>query len=238
MSEDYSGSHHLSGDSTAQNFRIEPCSSHRYSPCEKDHRPLNICTPANLITVVRLLLIPAFVVLMFQEQFLPAGILFVVAATTDWVDGQVARRFHCESAFGKALDPLVDRLLLGMGALTLWIQSDLPMWIVIYIIARDLYLMMLVIVLRIKKHVDRFDVLYTGKIATALILIGLTCTLVNAPLVGGLGITENSFFPWLNQGMYSVGYPFLYLGLLFSFVTMVRYTIRIKSQLLGYPQKA
>ena len=60
-----------------------------------------------------------------------AFVLFVAAASTDWLDGQIARRTGTVTAIGKAIDPLVDRLLIASGVIGLYIEGRLPLWIVL-----------------------------------------------------------------------------------------------------------
>ena len=66
--------------------------------------------------------------------------LFAIAASTDWLDGQIARRTGTVTALGKAIDPLVDRLLIAAGVFGLWLVDRLPGWIVFVLMARDVYL--------------------------------------------------------------------------------------------------
>jgi cardiolipin synthase len=70
-----------------------------------------------------------------------AFLLFAFAASTDWIDGQIARRTGTVTEIGKAIDPLVDRLLIASGVLGLYIEGRLPLWIVFVLLARDFYLL-------------------------------------------------------------------------------------------------
>ncbi len=66
-----------------------------------------------------------------------AGILFVVAISTDWVDGYLARKYDIVSDFGKLWDPIADKLLTGAGFVGLAILGEWPWWIVIVILIRE-----------------------------------------------------------------------------------------------------
>ncbi|MDR1905955.1 MAG: CDP-alcohol phosphatidyltransferase family protein [Clostridiales bacterium] len=70
----------------------------------------DLFTPPNIITMARIVLIPVFAVVMFQNMFWGL-ILFLVCASTDLLDGYVARRFNMVSRFGKLLDPIADKLM-------------------------------------------------------------------------------------------------------------------------------
>ena len=100
-----------------------------------------IFTLPNLISFIRLLMIPIFLVLLFHDLNLAATLLFAIAASTDWVDGQVARRTNQVSRLGQLLDPAVDRLLMISGVLGLFLVGRLPLWIILFVVIRDLILL-------------------------------------------------------------------------------------------------
>lgn len=94
----------------------------------------------NLLTLARIAIVPFFVILMFFDSreagFWAAG-LFGIAAATDAFDGWLARRWEIETAFGKFLDPLADKLIV-MSALVMMIpMGRVPAWAVFMILARD-----------------------------------------------------------------------------------------------------
>lgn len=100
----------------------------------------------NAITVARIPLAVVFFVLLLLAGIhgahdLPmrwvAGVLFVLAISTDWVDGYLARRYDIVSDFGKLWDPIADKLLTGAGFLGLAILGEVPWWIVIIILIRE-----------------------------------------------------------------------------------------------------
>jgi CDP-diacylglycerol--glycerol-3-phosphate 3-phosphatidyltransferase len=99
--------------------------------------PVNL---ANAFTFLRVALVPVFAwLLVFREPSAPliAAIVFAVAAATDGVDGWVARRLHLVSGFGQFLDPLADKLLIGVALVALAGDGRLPWWAVGVILARD-----------------------------------------------------------------------------------------------------
>ncbi|MGQ9866110.1 MAG: CDP-diacylglycerol--glycerol-3-phosphate 3-phosphatidyltransferase [Pseudanabaenaceae cyanobacterium] len=92
------------------------------------------------ITLTRLLAVPVILLSAVYENW-PAGIgaiAFAVAALTDWLDGYLARRLHCESDLGKMLDPLVDKILVMAPLLVLVQRQAVPAWGVFLILAREL----------------------------------------------------------------------------------------------------
>ena len=94
----------------------------------------------NSLTVLRMLLTPVFVVLLFSDSvFLKqlALLTYVVAALTDWYDGWVARKYGYTSRWGRFLDPLADKIL-ASGALFSFVALDLAdAWMVWIIVIRD-----------------------------------------------------------------------------------------------------
>ena len=95
----------------------------------------------NKITMLRVFLIPFFVVFMLVSA-IPyskyiALVIFVVASLTDTLDGYIARKYKLVSNFGKFMDPLADKLLVCSALIALSDLDRIPAWIVIVIIARD-----------------------------------------------------------------------------------------------------
>ena len=104
--------------------------------------PAHLAQIPNALTILRLALIPVFVVLVVASeggQSWPAAIVFGVAGVTDQVDGWLARRWHVESTFGKLADPLADRLMIDAAVILLWHYDRLP-WVALAIPARDVAL--------------------------------------------------------------------------------------------------
>lgn len=98
---------------------------------------------ANIITVVRILLAPLFVVLLVLDGGtdgplrIAAAVLFVVAIATDGVDGMLARRRNLVTDLGILLDPIADKLLTGAALVMLAVLAELPWWVVIVILVRE-----------------------------------------------------------------------------------------------------
>lgn len=156
----------------------------------------------NKITLARIALIPVFMIIMlvpFQwgslhigDESIPVAhltgaVLFIIASTTDWVDGYYARKLNLVTNFGKFLDPLADKLLVSAALITL-VQFDLaPAWMVIVIISREFAVTGLRLVLAGTGEVVAANML--GKIKTwaqiiavaALLLHNLPFELVSFP---------------------------------------------------------
>jgi CDP-diacylglycerol--glycerol-3-phosphate 3-phosphatidyltransferase len=132
----------------------------------------------NALTLMRLALIPFYVVLILAStagRSWPAAIVFAVAGVTDQVDGYLARRWHVESAFGKIADPLADRLMIDAAVLLLLHAGRLP-WPALIIPLRDV-LVLVATPLAIGRGYD-FEVNAVGKAATWLLYLSLGCLMV------------------------------------------------------------
>lgn len=195
------------------------------SPIGTSENPSSqVFTLANLITFCRLGLTVAFLVLFAGGHHRTSALVcYVVAASTDFLDGQIARRTQTVSWLGKVMDPVMDRVLLFTGVLGLLIVGDLPMWVPAFVIGRDLYLGVGGLILQ---HFRRrpIDVVYVGKAATALLMVGFCDLLLGLPVVDGLGLVNVPWLPGLNSQPAALGIFFVYAGVICSLVTAVVYT--------------
>lgn len=131
-----------------------------------------VLTLPNAITAVRLAGLPVFVWLVLGvERYLAAFWVLVLIATTDWIDGYVARRFDQVSRIGKLVDPLVDRLLLATATITLVVAGLLPWPLLLAILLRDVVVLGASLVWF--AGVPPIPVSRIGKAATALLMIGV-----------------------------------------------------------------
>lgn len=181
-----------------------------------------ILTLANLVSFVRLCLVPAYLTLLLKEHNILATILFSVAAGTDFLDGQIARRTHTVSKLGQLLDPAVDRILMITGVLGVYLVGRLPLWVIVLVVFRDMLLLVggLVLTLRYKARVP---VVFIGKVATTLLFVGFAFLLLNLPIVEGLGLCDAAWLPGFNHNPVGIGIWFVYLGLAIAIFTTAHY---------------
>ena len=183
-----------------------------------------IFTVANVISFVRLCMIPIYLVLLLGGNDIAATFMFALAACTDWVDGQVARRTHTVSKLGQLLDPAVDRILMICGVVGLLLVGRLPLWVVLVVLIRDLILLIGGLYL-LKRWKTRVAVIFPGKVATTFLFIGFAGLLLNMPLMGGLGITSAAWLPGLNGNEVCWGIWLVYLGLILALFTTLYYVL-------------
>jgi cardiolipin synthase len=91
----------------------------------------------NVITLVRLALVPVTAWLLWQRLYGPALIVFLAAAVSDFLDGVIARNFNQASALGATLDPIADKLNMFIATVLLAWHGLLPLWLAAAIVARD-----------------------------------------------------------------------------------------------------
>ncbi|WP_291755006.1 CDP-alcohol phosphatidyltransferase family protein [Cellulomonas sp. 73-92] len=99
-----------------------------------------VLTVPNLISLVRLLLVPVFAVLLVQHRDGWALVVLAVSGASDWLDGVVARRWNQVSRLGQLLDPAADRLFILVTIVTLAWRGVVPWWLVIVLVLRDVLL--------------------------------------------------------------------------------------------------
>jgi len=94
-------------------------------------------TTANKITMLRIVLIPVFLVLAYMGSMIPALIVYIVACLTDFVDGYIARHYNQISNFGKFMDPLADKMLV-LAAMCFFVENgQMAGWAVAVVLFRE-----------------------------------------------------------------------------------------------------
>lgn len=136
-----------------------------------------IVTIPNILSMFRLLLIPAFFVLLLTEQYGWALLLIAVSSLTDFVDGYVARHFNQVTRLGQLLDPAADRLFILATLVGLGLVHVLPWWFIAVIIARDVLLLVLGVVLA-NHRFGPLPVHHLGKMGTFAILFTMPVLLL------------------------------------------------------------
>jgi CDP-diacylglycerol---glycerol-3-phosphate 3-phosphatidyltransferase len=106
-------------------------------------RVVSLYNPANILTVVRIILVPVFVAIVVASgltgtgQRIAACLVFCLASATDYVDGWIARKWSMVTSFGKIADPIADKALTGTALILLSAYDRLPWWVTVLILARE-----------------------------------------------------------------------------------------------------
>jgi len=132
-----------------------------------------VLTVPNALSAIRILLIPAFVLLILDQGTRLAGFFLLAAVvSTDWVDGYIARRTGQVTELGKLLDPLADRLAMAAALITFVATDLLPLWAALVILVRDAVVLGAAIWLALTGG-PRIEVRAIGKYATFTLMWGL-----------------------------------------------------------------
>ena len=182
--------------------------------------PSRILTPANQITILRLVFVPIFAILVIERDYAWALAVLGAAAISDVVDGTVARIYHQESPLGVALDPIADKLLMTTAYLTLAFREVLPWWLTILVLSRDVAIIMTAALISLVAGYRPFRPTVLGKasttiqVATVFVAVGVRA---NFPLASALllrvciylaaGITVASGVHYLIVVRHRYGHP-------------------------------
>jgi cardiolipin synthase (CMP-forming) len=150
-----------------------------------------LLTVPNLLTLLRLFLVPFFLIASLRGMFTAAFVIFVTAAVTDIFDGMIARRFNQRSRLGAILDPAADKTMLVCGFLFYTVSSSVPLleipgWLTFVVFIRDFLILLFAYLLYTRVQVTRFPPSWAGKTSTVLQAVTLGST-----------IAANAFWPGL-----------------------------------------
>ena len=142
--------------------------------------PLNV---ANQLTLLRLVMVPAFALLVIYGEFGWALIVFVVAGITDGLDGLIARLTNQRTAFGAWLDPMADKMLLVTTFIVLslpgiGLTNRLPVWLTVLVISRDVVIVATVAIVNLAIGTRTFMPSIWGKSATAAYMVTASVVLL------------------------------------------------------------
>lgn len=131
----------------------------------------------NMLSILRLIMVPIFLLLLLNGEFLASLIVLAVASATDWLDGQIARRFNQITRLGQMLDPAADRLFIFATLIGLTINGNIPLWLAVIVVSRDV--MLLVVYPILANHgYGPLPVHFLGKAGTFALLYALPLLLM------------------------------------------------------------
>lgn len=171
-----------------------------------------VVTLPNVLTVIRMVLIPVFVGALYYQRFGWALAIFVLAGATDGLDGLFARRFNQYSPLGQILDPIADKLLLVTSYVTLSMPSimepsalvqphprhlPVPFWVTAAVISRDIFIIVGAAAINFVTGFRGFRPSWLGKANTVVQIAGIVLVLIAAsypPLRGYLPTVYTTVF--------------------------------------------
>lgn len=122
----------------------------------------------NFLSLLRIILVPVFVIFLIQSEYDKALIVFMVAGLTDALDGALARLLKCQTTLGAYLDPIADKLLLVTSFVTLAIFGLIPGWLAVIVISRDFIILLGIAILNLMSVAYEIKPAVVGKMTTAL----------------------------------------------------------------------
>jgi cardiolipin synthase len=194
---------------------------------------------ANIVTLIRVAILPVFVVLMVLSDpasshntayQVAAWLVFGFGAVTDWFDGQIARRTRTVSKFGTVVDPLADRLFIGGALITLYCLHMLPLLFLVLVLGRDILMAAGYPFIR-KIDASKVAVHWTGKIATGTLFGAIGCLILSTPSpgaswVGFAGFSFSDFGTWQTWGLW-----LFVIGIFWSLLSAGIYASRVAALL-------
>ncbi len=143
---------------------------------------MSVLTAANLLTLMRLALIPVFALCMLYNRPGWALATFVTAGLTDALDGLLARRLGQRTTLGAWLDPMADKLLLVTMFIMLTLPglgfaNRMPLWLTVLVISRDVAIVLTVAIVNLAVARRTFRPTFLGKAATAIYIVTGICAL-------------------------------------------------------------
>lgn len=166
-------------------------------------------TLPNLITILRLVLVPCVVLAMLQSHWNWAFAGFVVAGVSDGVDGFIARHFNQRSRLGAYLDPMADKLLLVSVFVVLGVTGQLPLWLVLVVVSRDVLIVFAVLLSSVMSQPVEMKPLFVSKANTAVQLV--LAAFVLGELAFGIEIPDVRPALIVLSGLLTVGSAAAYL---------------------------
>ena len=138
-----------------------------------------VLTVPNVLSFIRLIGVPVFLWLLLAEHAeIWAVVVLAIGGITDWLDGQIARRWHQRSRLGQVLDPAADRLYILSTLVGLLLRGVLPWWFVAVLVARDLMLATTIWPALRRRGFASLPVHFLGKLATFLLLYAFPLVLL------------------------------------------------------------
>jgi len=136
----------------------------------------------NILTILRLTLVPCFLAASMQRMYVAAFVIFVSAAVTDVLDGMIARRWNLRSRLGAILDPAADKTLMVCGFIYYTFAMRLPVigipgWLTFAVFVRDALIAIFAYLMYTRIRITRFPPSRAGKVSTLLQAITLAAVI-------------------------------------------------------------
>ena len=176
---------------------------------EKSRAPINI---PNMLTILRILITPLFVICLMKGMSFSALLLFTIAGISDGLDGLLARYFNQTSVLGAYLDPIADKLLLTSSYATLAIIKIIPGWVAVLVISRDILIFLGIAIITIVKANIEIRPRMISKCTTVVQLLTIFVILLNFKIADHYYIINILYYITVAFTIVS-GLHYIYIGL-------------------------
>jgi len=138
---------------------------------------------ANILTVIRLAMVPVFAGLLAKDLYILAAVVFISAGLTDIADGFIARKYNMVTSWGKIADPLADKLMVITALFILTVQEKIPIAVIIIMILKEILMGLgSYLIYRNKKFVVSAN--WYGKLSTFVFYVAIVLTIFNSTASG------------------------------------------------------
>lgn len=177
---------------------------------------LDVLNVPNVLTLLRLLAIPVFLILLVDFRYREALGVFVAAGVTDALDGAIARLTHTKTTLGAYLDPAADKLLLMSAFVALAFLQQVPGWLVVIVLSRDVMLVVgYFLLFTMTQHAMEVRPSVAGKLSTFLQLSAVAVVLVSRVYPSAVPpVTQTALFLATGVVTASAGLQYMIRGLL------------------------
>ena len=204
-----------------------------------DKQAVSKTTPANIVTIIRICLVPVFVAALLcswpewigldsfsdDNRVLVAAVIFILISCTDWLDGYLARSRNEVTDFGKFMDPLADKILVAAALIALVELGSLPTWVALIILAREFVISGVRMMAATKGEVIAAS--YLGKFKTVFTMIAIVLFTVKDTYV----ITQ--FGADIAHGITVFSWVIMIIALLLTIASMIDYIAKAR-HIIGF----
>lgn len=167
----------------------------------------------NSLTILRIILVPAIVILLMQGSFKIAIVVFLISGLTDILDGYLARVLHQQTVLGSYLDPIADKALMISCYVTLAVKKILPGWLSVVVISRDCIILIGVAVLSLMSVSYKIQPALIGKLTTAVQILTVFVFLVSRAVPGSVAASTMEGLIWITAFFTVVsGFHYIMIG--------------------------
>ena len=166
----------------------------------------------NVLTIIRILLVPLFVIFLMKDLLFFALLVFTIAGLSDGLDGFIARYFNQRTVLGAYLDPIADKLLITSAFVSLAILKIIPGWLTVIVISRDVLILLGIAVFSITNISIEIKPSLVSKCTTVAQLSAVFFTLFNTDISGAAFFKQLLY--WFTAGLSTLsGLHYIYRGM-------------------------